>query len=186
MKEQNNPEKDSLIPEVLRRAMAAGNDPHTSDRLFPISAKVKKERQAAGKRDQEAKNLRALSPEIGDLMPDGTVYAGLFLGTNQPMYVTAQDAPLRLTFDEALAYAQTLSKQTSKNFHLPSELELYTIYKNRIAIGGFDMRQGVFPTAWYWADSYYSPSSRGAINFNSGVHDDVNTVRRISVRCVRS
>ena len=32
-------------------------------------------------------------PQIGDEMPDGTVYAGLSPDTNKPMYTTPADAP---------------------------------------------------------------------------------------------
>src|SRR5437868_10026201 len=39
-------------------------------------------------------DTKTKTPQVGDKMPDGSVYAGISPDTNQPIYTTPKDAPL--------------------------------------------------------------------------------------------
>src|SRR5436309_1585218 len=48
------------------------------------------------------------APQVGDKMPDGSVYAGTSPDTNKPMYATQADAPLTMKWKQAMEYAAKL------------------------------------------------------------------------------
>jgi hypothetical protein len=77
--------------------------------------------------------------EIGDKMPDGTVYAGLSPETGKPMYVTPADASLTMKWKEAMDYAKRLDTHGHQDWRLPTKGELNVLFNNRAAIGGFNV-----------------------------------------------
>lgn len=99
--------------------------------------------------------------EIGDKMPDGTIYAGISPNTGEPMYVTAADAFLTVEWKNAMDYAAELDAHGHQDWRLPSTGELNTLFNNRAAIGGFDVT-GSHPESWYWSASETSKSRAGA------------------------
>src|SRR5437763_4259493 len=78
-------------------------------------------------------------PEIGQTMADGTKFAGISPDTGKPMFTTANDAPLTMTFNEAANYALHLDAHGHQDWRLPSRAELNVLFNNRSAIGGFDL-----------------------------------------------
>src|SRR5262249_38985807 len=57
---------------------------------------------------------------IGDVMEDGTKYAGISPDTGKPMFVTPSDAPLTMKWKEAMDYAAKLDAHGRKDWRLPS------------------------------------------------------------------
>src|SRR5262245_7295 len=77
-------------------------------------------------------------PQVGSLMSDGTIYAGLSPDTKSPMFVTPADAPLPpeqgepiYTFDEAQKYARRLRTHGRKDWRVPTRRELKMLFNNR-------------------------------------------------------
>jgi hypothetical protein len=90
--------------------------------------------------------------EIGDKMPDGTIYAGVSPDTGRAMYAAASDASMTMTFNEAKEYASKLDAQGHQNWRVPTKDELSVLFNNRAAIGGFNV-SGSYPGGWYWSSS---------------------------------
>ena len=90
--------------------------------------------------------------EIGEVMPDGTVYAGVSPESGKAMFTTAADAPATCTFDEAQEYAAKLDAHGHRDWRVPTQSEINVLFQNRDAIGGFDI-SGSFPAGWYWSSS---------------------------------
>ena len=137
--------------------------------------------------------LRAISPieaprpelKIGARMPDGTIYAGTSPDTNNPMYATPGDAPLKMKFDEATKYAAKLDANGHQDWRVPTKDELNVLFNNRAAIGGFNLT-GSFPAGWYWSAS---PSYRWGAwgqRFSDGFQGSYLKVYHSAVRCVRT
>ncbi len=120
----------------------------------------------------------------GERMEDGTVYAGISPDTNRPMYATAGDAPLTMTFSEAQKYAEKLDAHGYQDWRLPTTAELNVLFNNRAAIGGFD-RSGSEPAGWYWSTSPFHEWDAWGQRFSDGNQDNYGKGYRSSVRCVR-
>ena len=126
------------------------------------------------------------TPEIGDKMPDGTIYAGISPDTHKPMYATPADAPGTYTFNEAAKYASRLDAHGRHDFHVPSKGELNVLWENRNKgklAGTFNVT-GSNPAGWYWS------SSPGDVNgwaqrFSDGYQDYNFRHYDSSLRCVR-
>jgi uncharacterized protein DUF1566 len=123
-------------------------------------------------------------PQIGDRMPDGTIYAGASPDTGKPMYAAPADAPLTMKWKEAMDYAAKLDAHGHQDWRLPTKGELAALFSNRAAIGGFNVT-GSDPAGWYWSgtqdDKWYAWGQR----FSDGGQFNVRKVLRSSVRCVR-
>src|ERR1022692_3528523 len=89
--------------------------------------------------NDDTKPKASTAPQIGDKMPDGSVYAGVSPDTNKPMYATPADAPLTYTFNQAQKYAANLDAHCHQDWRVPTKGELNVLYNNRAAIGGFDI-----------------------------------------------
>jgi|HubBroStandDraft_6_1064221.scaffolds.fasta_scaffold75891_3 hypothetical protein len=97
------------------------------------------------------------APRIGEIMPDGTVYAGISPDTQKPMYAMPADAPLAMTFNEAAEHAKTANSQKTyghDDWRVPTKNELNVMFNNRAAITGFDL-SGSCPAGWYWSATPY-------------------------------
>jgi hypothetical protein len=91
-------------------------------------------------------------PQVGDKMPDGSLYAGISPDTNKPMYAMPADAPLTMTFNEAQDYAAELDAHGHHDWRVPTNAELNLMFNNRAAIGGINAAS-TDPAGWYWSSS---------------------------------
>ena len=98
------------------------------------------------------RRISPAAPTIGDIMPDGTVYAGPSSETGLPLYVLPEDPPLTMTWNQAVDYAACLNAHGHRDWRLPTAAELHVLFTRRAAIGGFD-RSGIDPQGWYWSSS---------------------------------
>ena len=122
--------------------------------------------------------------EIGEVMPDGTIYAGVSPETGRAMFTTVADAPATYTFNEAQEYAAELDANGHLDWRVPTKDELNGLYQNRAAIGGFE-ESGSELLGWYWSSSQYSYRSAWAQRFSEGYQDTSRRYYYTSVRCVR-
>jgi hypothetical protein len=121
---------------------------------------------------------------VGEAMPDGSIYAGVSPDTGRPMYAAPKDAPLTLTFDEAVRYAGKLDTYGYKDWRVPTKAELNVLFQNRAAIGGFDTT-GLFPASWHWSSSRGDDNHAWAQRFSDGSQYYLYRNRPPALRCVR-
>ena len=122
--------------------------------------------------------------EVGNLMKDGTIYAGKSPDTGKPMFVTAQDARLAMTFNEAAQYAANVADNNGvKGFRLPTKNELAVIYKNQ---DRGVLRDTFNPTAYYWSSNSRADEYENVVSFMDGRAPGVEKIYPNAVRCVRS
>jgi hypothetical protein len=122
--------------------------------------------------------------QIGEKMPDGTVFAGISPDTKQKMYATPADATLTMTFNDAKEYASNLDAHGHKDWHVPTKNELNVLFNNRAAIGGFNV-SGSNPAGWYWSASSYGEWDAWGQRFSDGYQLIGSKVSHGAVRCVR-
>jgi hypothetical protein len=123
-------------------------------------------------------------PTVGEVMPDGTVYAGVSPETGQAMFTTAADAPATCTFNEAQDYAAKLDVHGYRDWRVPTKEELNVLFANRAAIGGFE-ESGSETVGWYWSSSPYSSRNAWAQRFSDGYQDMSRKYYYTSLRYVR-
>jgi len=99
----------------------------------------------------ETDNANA-TPEIGDKMEDGTIYAGVSPDTGEAMYVTPADASGTLKWKQAMQYAADLDANGHKDWKLPTKAELNVLFKNCAKIDGFN-EGASYPACWYWSST---------------------------------
>jgi hypothetical protein len=129
-------------------------------------------------------------PEIGDEMPDGTIYAGISPDTHKPMFATPADAPGTYTFNEAAKYAKNLDAHGHHDFRPPSKGELNMLFQNRNKgkLAGTFNATGSCPAGWYWSSSPISSSGGWAQCYSDGNQVNYFMGSRYyasSLRCVR-
>ena len=124
------------------------------------------------------------TPQVGDKMDDGTIFAGVSPDTNKPMYATPADAPLTYTFNQAKEYAANLDANGHKDWHAPTKGELNVLFKNRAAIGGFN-ETGSDPAGWYWSSSQNYDDCAWDQCFGDGYQFNHGKGYASSLRCVR-
>ena len=122
--------------------------------------------------------------EIGEVIPDGTIYAGVSPETGKAMFTTAADAPATCGFPEAQEYAAKLDANGHLDWRVPTRDELNEMYQNRAAIGGFE-ESGSDPGGWYWSSSQSSYRNAWAQRFSDGYQDTSREHYYTSVRYVR-
>jgi hypothetical protein len=122
--------------------------------------------------------------QVGDKMPDGSVYAGISPDTYRPMYATQADAPLTYTFNQAQKYAAKLDVHGHQDWRVPTINELNVLFQNCAAIGGFD-ESGSYPAGWYWSSSQSNDSYAWNQRFSDGNQYNGGKVGASSLRCVR-
>ncbi len=125
--------------------------------------------------------------EIGDVMKDGTIYAGISPDTNQPMYAAPADAPMSMDFNKAAKYATGLQVGDKKDFRVPSKAELNVLFQNREkgALKGTFNLTGSTPAGWYWSGTpNYGINAYGQ-RFSDGLQGSYGRNDVSSVRCVR-
>ena len=96
----------------------------------------------------------------------------------------AEQNPVRMTWDEAMAYAKKCRTGGHTDWRLPTIKELLGVInydKHTPATGLPDAR------SCYWSSSSYAGGTAGAwsVNFNSGSVDGLDKTAPYYVRCVR-
>jgi Protein of unknown function (DUF1566) len=129
---------------------------------------------------------KTVSPEIGDEMPDGTIYAGISPDTGKPMYATPKDAPGTYRFNKAAKYAKKLDAQGHKDWRVPTKNELNVLYQNRDKgkLKGTINETGSYPAGRYWSSSQSNGHAWGQ-RFSDGDQYDYFSDVISSLRCVR-
>jgi hypothetical protein len=124
-------------------------------------------------------------PDVGDKMPDGTIYAGLSPDTGKPIYTTPADASLTMEWNEAMDYTSKLDAHGHQDWCLPSKDELNALFNNRAAIGGFNV-SGSEPAGWYWSGTQTNYWGAWGQRFSDGCqYNNFTKDYHPSVRCVR-
>ena len=134
---------------------------------------------------QHSKNFR---PEIGMVMEDGTIYAGVSPDTNKAMYVAPKHTILSMPFNEAAQYAKTLQVGDKNDFRMPSETELRVLFDNKDkgALKGTFNETGLNePDGWYWSSARTGELGGWGLKFDSGDTFCCDTRLRCLVRSVR-
>lgn len=92
------------------------------------------------------------APQVGDKVPDGTIYAGTSPETGEPMYAAPNDAPLTMKWKDAMEFAAKFKGHGHDDWRVPTRSELNVLFNNRAAIGGFN-ETGSRPNGWYCSSS---------------------------------
>ena len=137
---------------------------------------------------------RATEIQIGAVMPDGTVYAGISPDTGRAIYTTPGDAERTFrrgntgafNWEDAMDYAAQFDGHGHKDWRVPTKGELNLLFSNRDAIGGFD-ESASSPGGWYWSSSQYDYNTAWSQLFSDGNQFYLNLKDGdSSVRCVRA
>jgi hypothetical protein len=129
--------------------------------------------------------------QVGDEMPDGTIYAGVSPDTGKPFYTTPRDEKLTVTFRETAGQAMMLSRANALGHHdwrVPSKGELNTLWENRPKgkLAGTFNESGSNPGGWYWASSQDYGYSAWSQRFSDGSLYNCKLKFVVSsLRCVR-
>jgi hypothetical protein len=126
----------------------------------------------------------SVHPQIGDEMPDGTIYAGISPDTNKPMYAMPDDAPGTYNFQDANNYASVLDLHGHCDWRLPTKAELNILFDNRIAIGGFNLAPSSL-AAWYWSSLESYDWLAWVCRFSDGFQFFDYRGSEAALRCVR-
>ena len=127
------------------------------------------------------------APEIGDKMPDGTIYAGVSPDTNEPMFVMAQDVPLTMIFNQAKKYASKIDAHGHNDWRLPTKAELNVLFQNKdkgSLKGTFNVNSSDHASC-YWSDTLYDDFNAFGQSFDNGHQSYYGKTQHSSVRCVR-
>jgi hypothetical protein len=126
-----------------------------------------------------------MTPQIGENMSDGTIYAGISPAAGKPMYTTPADARNPMPWEDAIKLAELLDAYGHQDWRLPMKDELDVLYSNRAAIGGF-VTSGPAPAYWYWSSTERMRGVAWAQRFSDGFCDThFWEYFPSSVRCVR-
>ena len=133
------------------------------------------------------KELKRANAEIGDIMDDGTIYAGESPIYHTPMYLAPSDAPLLMSFNAAAEYAENLQVGDKEDFRIPEKEELQVIFDNRNkgALKGTFNLSGSNVGGWYMSFTLVNDNSSRSICFSDGSQKDMIVNILTSVRCVR-
>ena len=129
--------------------------------------------------------LKRKKPAIGEVMKDGSVFAGISPDTGKRMYTTPQDSPLRQAWDDAKKYASELRAHGRKDWRMPTQGELRVLFNNRAAIKNFDVDY-VSPKTWYWSSTVEKDAFYARVQCFSNSVEGYNPKHMMSsLRCVR-
>jgi hypothetical protein len=122
-------------------------------------------------------------PNIGDNMPDGTVYAGISPETNRQMYTIPASSSVTRAFNDARKYVNDLNAHQHQDWRMPTKAELQVLFNSRSAIGGFNQTHTT--GNHYWSSSEFNPWNAWYTDFLSGISGYDNKNRAMSVRPIR-
>lgn len=121
--------------------------------------------------------------QIGMLMPNGTIFAGISPDTRQPYYTTKADVNEFLPFTKAREFCMKLSSYDNGNWRLPTTQEMDNLYARRQEIGGFNTNaEGA--ASWHWS-SGSRLFTAGMKKFTDGAWYNVGKTVSANIRCVR-
>ena len=131
---------------------------------------------------------RAVTPIfVGQVMADGTVYAGVSPTTGRRFFAMPADAPVMLDFNDAARYAGELVFGGNNDFRLPSEAEARLLSENKF-IGAlartFNTEASLRGTYWL-AETEHNEFTAHDITMADGFRCFDYKERRHAVRCVR-
>jgi hypothetical protein len=187
--ESKDNDPDSAIPPSLKEAIAnlrgkavpEDGDKDASVNVFAISKEI--EQKVIAEKDAAEKE-RIANPEIGQIMPDGTIYAGISKDTGNKLFAMPEDATASMKWKAAMDYAANLEEHGHSDWRLPTIGDLKLLYNNRSLIGGFRTED-----KWYVDSDYWSSSCVGNIadgkDFSRGFAISSGISLRHRVRCVR-
>ena len=137
--------------------------------------------------EEQARAERVANPDIGDRMPDGSVFAGC-TADGARLFAMPENASALLDFNQAAAYAQKLSQNSAlghDDWRVPTAEELDVLFNNRAKIGGLEQTDQKFPLC-FWSGSAYGDDTYALQYFHDGSKVGASPPRRESVRAVRS
>src|ERR1022692_4710799 len=76
----------------------------------------------------DAKPEGGTAPNVGDRMPDGTVYAGVSPETGTPIYTTPADAPGLYTWKNGADYCSALEAGGHRDWRASTKGELHVLF----------------------------------------------------------
>jgi hypothetical protein len=141
-------------------------------------------------------------PEVGTVMKDGSVYAGISPETGGMMYVRPRDASMLMTFNEAAVFVESLNEQKAQghdDWRFPTKKELDVIFKNReqgslkrtFNLAGADYadikdsKPSNEVAGWYRTSDWESNVTKWCQLFKDGTQAAVFDMDQASVRFVR-
>ena len=122
--------------------------------------------------------------DIGTIMSDGSIYAGVSPATGMPLYTTRQDAASPMTWVEADDYAARLWAHGHNGWRLPTIAELDLLFENRNLIGNFDILGGL-DESWYWSATEEFGDYARIQHFTEGLQRLNTKNGKRLLRCVR-
>ncbi|MEZ0224526.1 MAG: DUF1566 domain-containing protein [Alphaproteobacteria bacterium] len=139
--------------------------------------------------ERAALAARWANAPIGEVMPDGSLYAGISPETGKKMYAMPLDAEVRLDFNAAAAYAKTLNAEKAlghDDWRVPGLNELDALFNNLSSVGRFFSSEK-FLAGRYWSNKPGRDSNRGCSEDSRTGHQSNTTLRSVPlwVRCVR-
>src|SRR4051812_4180884 len=90
---------------------------------------------------------------IGQVMDDGSLYAGVSPDTGRSMFATFADAAGTYALDESLDCAARLDVHRQKDWRVPSRGELRVMFDNLAGAAANFNRGGALPSGWYRSSS---------------------------------
>jgi hypothetical protein len=126
----------------------------------------------------------------GDVMEDGSVFAGISPTTGKKMFVMPRDH-LYSSFNAAAQYARKLNDEKTlghSDWRLPTKAELQVLYDNREkgALRGTFNQTGSSTHGWYWSSTPHgSMTSIWQMRFNDATTNYFSSTMSASVRYVR-
>lgn len=142
------------------------------------------EEKAAAQAKADAK--RIANAKVGDVMPDGSIYAGLSPATNKRIFVAARDARVAMRFNTAAAFANALDAHGHKDWRVPTKEELDVLFQNRekgALKGTFNLNS--VPDCYYLSSTPMVDDFVWIQRFSDGELGRNYPYRAVSVRCVR-
>ena len=126
-------------------------------------------------------------PEIGEKMPDGTIYAGISPTSNKPMFAAATDERGPMTFNSAALCATRRIAGGKRDFRVPDVKEQQVLFDNRNkgALKGTFNTSGGGLVGWYWSSTPHFGTGGVKRRFSDGGTLGVQEGTLASVRCVR-
>ncbi len=133
------------------------------------------------------------TPEIGDIMPDGSIYAGVSPDTGKGMFAMPADTGSKMDFDQADEHTAAFNKDNPlghDDWRIPSKDELRVLFDNQkkgALSGTFNLTSGAADMAgMYWSSTQGSSAINAwSIRFNHGVPELYFRGSPMSVRYVR-
>jgi hypothetical protein len=129
--------------------------------------------------------------EIGDVMKDGSIFAGISPDTGKQMFAMPTDAGITMTFNDAAKYAKKLNSDKTlghDDWRVPTQAELNVLFQNREkgALKGTFNVTGSFSSGWYWSGTPLTSNYAYCQHFSDGLQNHLYfRLHDSCVRCVR-